>query len=79
MDYEDENVNIDNIETDADYQPMQENEGVQHSIDFSEVIEFGMRFNLSTFVVSAFTNLVAKGRVIPEGILILSHSQMKQG
>ena len=74
MGYEDEEVDIDNIETDKDYQPQQEKEGVEHSIDFSEVIEFGMRFNLSTFVVSAFTNLVAKGRVIPEGIFLLVSS-----
>ena len=78
MDYEDNNddnitndENIGNDENDKNYQPEQENDGVEHPIDFSEVIQFAARFNLSTFVMSAFTNLVAKGGTISEGIFDL--------
>ena len=67
----------DNITVDPTFQPMQENEGFEHSIDFSEVVQFAMRFNLSTFVMSAWTNLVAKGWVISEGIFYLIPSSQE--
>ena len=67
-----ENVENDTNDTnDTNYQPQQENEGLEHPIDFSEVIQFAARFQMSTFVMSAFTNLVAKGGIISVGIFNL--------
>ena len=72
MDNEDGNENTfdDNIEIDPNFQPEQENEGFEHPIDFNEVVQFAMRYNFSTFVMSAFTNLVAKAYGIDDPNLL---------
>ena len=74
MNYEDNNVNTfdDNIKIDPNFQPQQENIGFEHPIDFSEVIQFGMRYQMSVFVMSAFTNLVAKAYGIDDPNLLTS-------
>ena len=45
---------------DANFVPQTENLGTSHPIDFSQVIQFAMRFNLSNFVTSGMINLTGK-------------------
>ena len=45
---------------DPDYKPEVEKEGAAKSVDYTEVITFGERFQLSSFVVASMINLVVK-------------------